>query len=95
METMAERLARLEERFESLDEKVDRNHDEANHWRRNVSMTLESINKRLSIFDGLVNQAKGVRWLAAILFTSMIGALAFVAHEVITWLRSFVVFRSR
>lgn len=95
METLAERLARLEARFEGLEEKVDRNHSEANEWRNGVSRTLELINKRLSIFDGLVNQAKGVRWLAALLFTGMIGALAFVAHEVISWLGSFVVFWSR
>jgi len=48
-------------------------------------MILDSINKRLSIFDGLVNQAKGVQWLAALIFTGMIGSLAFVAHELINW----------
>lgn len=84
-ESTPERLARLEARFEGLEEKVDRNHEEATHWRKNVTMILDSINKRLSIFDGLVNQAKGVQWLAALIFTGMIGSLAFVAHELINW----------
>ena len=93
MPSLPERLARLEEKVEGLDEKVDRNHDEAMHWSRNVSQILDSVNKRLAIFDGLVNQAKGVRWLAALLFTGMISALAFVAKEALDWLAVF--FRGR
>lgn len=85
-ESVPERLARLEQRFEGLEETVDRNHHEAMNWCASVTTVLESINKRLSIFDGLINQAKGVQWLAALLFTGMIGSLAFVANEVIGWL---------
>jgi hypothetical protein len=97
MSTLPERLARLEakydsldekvdERFESLDAKIDRNHADAQHWRNNTRQMLDTILKKLATFDSLVDQAKGARWLAGLIIAG-VGVLATAGlKSVFEWL---------
>jgi hypothetical protein len=93
MESLEARLARLEERHEGLEEKVDerfktvndtltRNHAEAQHWRNNMRMTLEQVVKDNSAFRSVLDQAKGARWLAGLILTGM-GGLALVGVKAV------------
>lgn len=86
MPSIPERQARLEAELDAIKETVDRNHREAVEWRTKVAATLDKIELKLEGFDGLLNQAKGVRWLAGIILMG-IGTLVVIGlKQIVTWL---------
>ena len=88
-----ERLARLEAKWEAIDEKVDRNREEAEHDRNNLKVAMEQLgsmvtehNDKLSNLFSILDQAKGAKktiW-------GVFGALSFFGlagiYQVLTWL---------
>lgn len=85
MVSVPERLARLEAEQDALKETVDRNHEEAMHWRRNLDMKVGSIVKNLEELNALLNQAKGVRWLAGLILTAVGAFVIVVLKELLTY----------
>lgn len=86
---MLERLARLEALVPSLEETVQRNHQDALAWRAETTTKLEHIDTKLDEFiervDGLLNQAKGARWLAGLVLGTIGFILAVGIKEIISW----------